>query len=127
VLVSTVKLSDGNKISKRNADTAVLSSEVVFDAPTSDRLMQGLARLNNLHGRYRKHGQISNADMLYTLSLFALEPMRWIRTLEWRAFSEMESCASAVSWKSLGDAMDISWDGMPSSSKGWADGLGWLD
>lgn len=65
--------------------------------------------------------------MLYTLSLFALEPMRWIQTLEWRTVSEMESCAIGVFWKSLGDAMDISWDDLPSSSKGWVDGLEWLD
>lgn len=43
----------------------------------------------------------------------------------------MESCAIGVYWKSLGDAMDISFDGLRCSSRGdgrgWADGLGFLD
>ena len=69
--------------------------------------------------------------MLYTLSLFALQPMRWIRMLEWRACSQMESCAIGVYWKSLGDAMDICWDELRCSSGGdgkdWTNGLEFLD
>jgi len=31
--------------------------------------------------------------MLYTLSLFALEPIRWVNRYEWREMTPMEVCA----------------------------------
>ena len=68
-----------------------------------------------------------NADMLYTLSLFALEPPRWVRKYEWRELSEMELCALGTFWKSMGDAMMISFNELPSHESGWKDGLHWLD
>ena len=65
--------------------------------------------------------------MLYTLSIFALEPMSWVNKYEWRQFTELESCATGTYWKSMGDAMDISYDKLPSYKDGWRDGLHWLD
>jgi hypothetical protein len=66
--------------------------------------------------------------LLYTLSLFALEPSRWIARWEWRSLTEMELCAIGTFWKSIGDAMEISYDALPSgSSKGSKDGEGWRD
>ncbi len=41
--------------------------------------------------------------------------------------SDMEMCASGTYWKSMGDAMSISYTKLPSSSKGWQDGLHWLE
>lgn len=83
--------------------------------------------MNYLHSRYQKAGKISNDDMLYTLSLFILEVDRWVEMYEWRSLTEMEKCALYVSllmfqhsttqtlthhsgthWKSIGDAMSIS-------------------
>ena len=46
---------------------------------------------------YRKANLISNDDMLYTLGLFALEPIRWISMYEWRSLTDMERCAMSVS------------------------------
>ena len=82
--------------------------------------------MNYLHGRYRKSGKIRGSDMLYTLSVFALEPRRWINKYEWRSMSEVEVCACGTYWKAMGDAMEISYEALPSSQEGWLDGLHWL-
>lgn len=83
--------------------------------------------MNYLHDMYRKTGKISDADMLYTLSLFALEPARWTNRYEWRTLTDMELCAIGTYWKSLGDAMDIPYGVLASGKFGWMDGLQWLD
>jgi hypothetical protein len=64
--------------------------------------------------------------MLYTLSLFALEPIRWISRFEWRCLTDLELCASDTYWKSMGDATEISYSILPSHKSGWRDGLHWL-
>lgn len=83
--------------------------------------------MNYIHGHYQKSGRISNDDMLYTLALFALEPIRWINQYEWRQLTDMERCAFGVFWKSIGDAMDIDYSVLPSSKAQWANGLHWID
>ena len=83
--------------------------------------------MNYLHSGYQKSGKISDSDMLYTLSLFALEPPRWIKKYEWRDLSDMELCALGTFWKSMGDAMKIPFDVLPSHKPGWKDGLHWLE
>lgn len=76
--------------------------------------------------------------MLYTLSLFALEPIRFVETYEWRELSDLEKCAIGTYWKSLGDALGISYACLPSGSEisdvdtgekksGFQDGLHWLE
>ena len=82
--------------------------------------------MNFLHAGYKKAGKITNDDMLYALSLFALEPARWVGKYEWRELTELELCACGTYWKSMGDAMDISYSNLPSSVPGWKDGLEWL-
>ena len=83
--------------------------------------------MNYIHSVYRKSGKILDDDMLYTLSLFALEPGRWINRYEWRELSELERCALGTFWKSIGDAMEISYEKLPSSKSGFKDGLQWMD
>ena len=83
--------------------------------------------MNFLHAGYIKAGKITNDDLLYTLSLFALEPARWVRKYEWRELTNLELCACVTYWKSMGDAMDISFSDLPSAVTGWNDGLQWLD
>lgn len=111
---------------KRYADTVVLISEFVANPPTSERGIAAIARMNYLHGHYQKQGKISNDDMLYTLALFPLEPLRWIGSHEWRALNEMEVCALGTFWKSIGDAMGIDYADLPSAQTGWKDGVHWL-
>lgn len=50
------------------------------------RASQALTRLNEIHGKYN----ILNGDFLYTLSLFILEPIRWINKYEWRQLDQRE-------------------------------------
>ena len=129
LLVATGQLADVETASKRIADTGVLLLEFALNEPTSERserTIQAIARMNLLHAPYRKAGKISNDDMLYTLSLFALEPARWVKRYEWRELTELELCACGTYWKHMGDAMQISYTNLPSSAAGWQDGLHFL-
>ena len=127
LLVATGQLADVETASKRVADTGVLLLEFALNEPTSERTIQAIARMNYLHAGYKKAGKITNDDLLYTLSLFALEPARWVRKYEWRNLTELELCACGTYWKSMGDAMNISYSDLPSANLGWKDGLQWLD
>ena len=127
LLVATGQLSDSETASKRAADTGVVITEVVLNKPDSERAISGIALMNYLHGRYIKAGKISNDDMLYTLSLFVLEPIRWTAKYEWRGVTDFERCAMGVYWKDLGEAMKILYDTLPSAGQGWRDGLHWLE
>lgn len=127
LLVSTKQFSSKTDSPKRYTDTAVLIGEFVANPPTSARALTALARMNFIHGHYQKARKISNDDMLYTLSVFALEPASWISRYEWRELNDMELCAMGTFWKSIGDAMAINYDGyLPSAQTGWRDGLHWL-
>jgi hypothetical protein len=96
LLVSTGELSSPETASKRTADTGVLLLEFCINKPSSARSTEAIARMNYLHSRYIKAGKIRNDDMLYTLSVFALEPARWINRYEWRKMSHLEMCASGT-------------------------------
>lgn len=65
--------------------------------------------------------------MLFTLALFALQPIRFIAKFEWRALSDLERCAIGTFWKSVGDALGISYEQLPSGKTGFRDGIQWLD
>lgn len=125
LLASTTQLSDPATACKRYADTSILISEFVGHAPSSERSRQAIARMNYIHTAYQKAGKISNDDMLYTLSLFACEPVRWINRYEWRKLESFEICAVGTFWKSVGDAMDI--DYSPLRKADWTDGLEWWE
>ncbi|KAI3322672.1 hypothetical protein HD806DRAFT_544693 [Xylariaceae sp. AK1471] len=112
--------------SKRAADTSVLLTNMIMRPPGSPQAKLAVARTNYLHNIYRRVGQISNDDMLYTLSLFTLEPMRWTAKYEWRPLSDMERCAMATCFKVWGEDLQITYEALPSHSKGWSDGLHWL-
>lgn len=99
---------------------------MAFD-PRSDRAQTAIARTKWLHQGYRSSGKILESDMLYTLSLFATEPIRFVERYEWRQMTEMERCAVGTYWKSLGDALGISYDVLPSGETGFKDGIHWLD
>ena len=87
--------------------------------------------MNYIHSNYKKSGRILDDDMLYTLSLFACEPVRWINTYEWRSLEDFEVCALGTFWKSVGDAMGISWEKLKSGTRGkegtWRDGSEWWE
>lgn len=117
---------------KRYSDTSILIAEFMLHRPSSVRAHEGLARMNYIHSGYRASGKITDDDMLYTLSLFALEPVRWIERYEWRPLTDLEKCAVGTFWKSVGDAMMISYEKLPSyhgkdGGSGFRDGLHWFE
>ncbi|OJD37594.1 uncharacterized protein BKCO1_6000160 [Diplodia corticola] len=127
LLVQTQQLSQKEHASRRYVDTEVLIQDFMVNAPESERANGAIARMNYLHSLYRKSGKISNDDLLYTLALFALEPKNWINRYEWRKLTDLETCAIGTFWKSMGDAMEISYDALPGAEKGWNDGIQWMD
>jgi hypothetical protein len=127
LLVATGHLSSPEIASKHAADTGIVITEVVLNRPDSERTISGIALMNYLHGRYIKAGKISNDDMLYTLSLFVLELIRWTAKSEWRCVMDLERCAMGMCWKDLGEKMEISYDKLLSANPGWKDGFHWLE
>ncbi|OTA98099.1 hypothetical protein M426DRAFT_326255 [Hypoxylon sp. CI-4A] len=124
LLLATGNLTDPIRSLKRFEDTAALIGEFMTNPPTSERSPNGIARMNFLHSRYVKEGTISNNDLLYTLSVFIIEPPRFARLYDWRPMNEMERCAYGVFWKSVGDAMGIEYKGcLARAEPGWRDGI----
>lgn len=130
LLLATGQLCNSATAPKRNADTGALLLEAVLNPPTSERATAALARINHMHRHYRKMSKISDSDLVYTLSLFALEPSRWISRFEWRKLSDLELCAIGLCWKSIGEALEVPFDSIlshyPSGSKA-RNGLEWLN
>ncbi|KAH7635961.1 hypothetical protein B0T09DRAFT_30844 [Sordaria sp. MPI-SDFR-AT-0083] len=112
LLLATGQLSSPKTASKRATDTEVLVLEILTNPPWEKRGLEALARMNWLHGRWQKAGRISDGDMLYTLSMFALEPDRWINRWEWRDVTEVERCATGVVWREVGGLMGIGFEGL---------------
>ncbi|KAI1308316.1 hypothetical protein F5Y03DRAFT_393551 [Xylaria venustula] len=121
------RAGDITATSKRAADTSVLLTNMVMRSPESPQAKLAVARTNYLHNIYRRAGRISNDDMLYTLSLFTLEPMRWTAEYDWRPLSDMERCALATCFKVWGEDLEIGYESLPSHPSGWIDGLHWLE
>ena len=127
---------------ERYSDTEILIAEFIHNPPDSTRAISALSRINYIHGIYQKDGLISNDDMLYTLALFAFgtrengspatngatlpTDMELIAALSVATPLPTISLAnvsrSGTFWKSVGDAMHISYDALSPSD----DGLTWL-
>ena len=127
LLVQTTEFTDPATATKRYVDTEVLVAEFCSHHPKSERAIEAIARMNYIHSHYQRSGDISNDMMLYTLSLFVLEPVRWIERYEWRALEDFEKNALSTFWKATGDAMGIDYTPLKSAREGWADGLQWLE
>lgn len=106
--------------SRRTADTGQLLNNAIIAPPHSKRSIEAIVRTAWLHQGYRKAGKITNDEMLYTLSLFALEGKRWVSMYEWRGLTDLELCAIGVFWKQIGQDLDISYTDLevPNQSTG---------
>ena len=71
---------------RRYVDTGVLIRDFTSFPFNSERHAKALARMNWLHSRYN----ISNDDMLYTLSVFVTSPDKWLGLYDWRGLTELE-------------------------------------
>ena len=131
LLVATSQFSEPSTACKRYVDTTILISEFMGYKPTEERTREAIGRMNFIHSGYRKSGKLLDDDMLYTLGLFVTEPIRWINKYEWRKLDDIELCALGTFWKSVGDAMGISWEKLKSGTGGkegtWIDGLQWVE
>ena len=127
LLVQTSQFSEESTATKRYTDTTVLIAEFMGYHPTSSRSIEAIGRMNYIHSNYQKSGKILDDDILYTLALFAGEPVRWIDKYEWRKLEDFEKCAIGTFWKAIGDAMGVSFEKLRSGREGWIDGLQWWD
>jgi hypothetical protein len=102
VLAATRQFSPPN-VTKRYDDTHIIVEELLLSHVDSPRGSLALRRLNFIHSHYN----ISNGDYLYTLSTFILEPKRFASRFGYRNWTEKETTANFVMWRSIGIRMGI--------------------
>ena len=88
---------------KRYDDTELVLSEISEHGIESERGGKALARMNEMHGRFR----IKNVEYLYVLSTFVFEPIRWMERYGARPFTELEKQAWFNKYVDLGRHMNI--------------------
>lgn len=88
---------------KRYDDTELILAEILENGFDSERGQAALARMNEMHGRF----PISNEDLLYVLSTFVFEPIRWIERFGWRALTQHERLGLFHYYAELGQRMHI--------------------
>lgn len=88
---------------KRYDDTDLLVSELMEHGYTSERGKRALARINELHGRFK----IRNRDFLYVLATFVYVPIDWNARFGWRRITEKELAAWFAFWRGVGAGMGI--------------------
>jgi len=92
-----------NRPRKRYDDTELILAETMEHGLDSARGRRSIARMNAMHGRFR----IDNADMLYVLSTFICEPIRWLDRFGRRSMTENEQRAWFLYYRGLGERMGI--------------------
>jgi len=102
VLAATRQFSAPN-VTKRYDDTHIIVEELLHSHVDSPRGSLALRRLNFIHSHYN----ISNGDYLYTLSTFILEPKRFASRFGYRKWTEKETTAHFLMWRSIGIRMGI--------------------
>lgn len=88
---------------KRYDDTSLLLYEIFHAGPGSSHGQRAIEHLNRIHGRYR----ISNDDYRYTLTTFAVMPVRWINAFGWRTLHPREIRAVTNTVRRMGEGMEI--------------------
>lgn len=126
VLCSTGQFSSSFKTDKRITDTGLLLLEAILNPPGDERSLKAMARIKFLHESYRRAGKITNELMLYTLSLFALQPVRWVEQYDWRQLTNTEEDAIGTLWYHYGLALEIDYSALPIERGDRVDGLRWL-
>lgn len=94
---------------KRYDDTDLIVSEMIEHGYDSDRGRRALARMNEIHARFK----IANDDFVYVLSTFVLEPIRWNARFGWRPMTEAEKLGWFWFWRAVGERMRLT--GLPES------------
>jgi hypothetical protein len=92
-----------NRPRKRYDDTELILAEILENGFDSARGRAAFTRMNQMHGRF----SIANEDLLYVLSTFVFEPIRWIDRFGWRTLTEHEKLACFHYFRELGRRMHI--------------------
>jgi hypothetical protein len=88
---------------KRYDDTDLLISSFAETGYDSEEGRRAIRRMNRIHGRFG----IANEDLLYVLSTFVFEPIRWNERHGWRPVVEVERQATFEFWREVGRRMAI--------------------
>ena len=88
---------------RRYDDTSLIVSEMCKWGYLEGRGQEALERMNWAHAHYK----ISNEDLLYVLSTFIYEPIRWIDRFGWRPLCRTERLGYYYFWKEVGARMGI--------------------
>lgn len=88
---------------KRYDDTELILAETIEHGLDSPEGQGSIARMNAMHGRFR----INNFDMLYVLSTFVCEPIRWLDRFGRRPMTQAEQRAWFLYYQGLGARMGI--------------------
>ncbi|MBW4709184.1 DUF2236 domain-containing protein [Roseobacter sp. YSTF-M11] len=88
---------------KRYDDTELILAETIENGLDSRRGKRAIARMNAMHNRFR----IDNSDMLYVLSTFICEPIRWLDRYGRRPMTPREQRAWFLYYRGLGERMGI--------------------
>lgn len=104
--ISAVLLRSGHFVragQKRYDDTRILIGEIVAHGYDSPRGRQSIRQINRAH-----HGlDLDGEDMLYVLSAFVFEPIRWIDKWAWRSVTPAERLGSFYFFREIGKRMNI--------------------
>ena len=88
---------------KRYDDTGLMVAELLCHGPGSPAGAAVIARTNRIHGHYA----IGNDDVLYVLSTFVAEPIRWLAPYGWRPLTPLEQEHLFLFWRGVGARMGI--------------------
>jgi len=88
---------------KRYDDTGLMVAELVRLGPDSAGGRAVIQRMNRIHAHYA----ISEADNLYVLSGFVVEPIQWLERYGWRPLRAEEQQALFRFWMHVGGLMGI--------------------
>lgn len=103
--VPRLDLPDGGEAEASNAKEGEENWELFGESLDDPHSAIALARVNYLHGRWKN--KISNDDLLYTLSTFVIEPVKWIDRYEWHKTSQLEKEAMFALFYHIGRCMGI--------------------
>jgi hypothetical protein len=101
LLVATKQLTEHT--SRRYDDTDLIMCHMTEDPLYSPLAQLAVRRLNELHGKY----VIPNEDYLYVLSVFIVEPARWIERYGFRPLHRNELDSFHLKYTNIGLQMGI--------------------
>lgn len=88
---------------RRYDDTTLILAEITEHGYESERGRKAIKQMNRMHGRFN----IKNEEMLYVLSTFIYEPIRWNQKYGWRQPTHHENLALYYFWVEVGKRMGI--------------------